>query len=467
MTQGFARSRTFRDALGGAALVAVALVGAVSLLLASPGRAYAAPQATNIAVESPDPSSITFKVRATADADIASAVVNYRVESPDLPVGGTLRAEVGGGKSVDAAAVLQTKSAERYYPAGTLITYSWTITDKNGATFTTPETTFTFLDGRFTWQSKKAGQTTVYWYNDNGDNAANADLALRATEESIEDMQALLNVKLDYDIRVLVWKNSADAKDAQRPRAATFDQQVITGGSRVSADVLHIYDPLGGFEDVARHEAAHIVTKVAGDGKIAQLPSWIDEGTAVYAQKNPGGYKPAVERAIRADALTRLRSMAAPANVPGQVDIFYGQSWSTVKFMIDTYGRQKFAAVFKAVKDGTPIDGALKATIGVDQDGLYNAWRKSVGLATIDFPPEASATSIAAAKATQPPLGIPTSVTSAESTDGVRSGGEAEDAGQAAVGVDTTTAAAVGGVAVLVAGGLGFLALRLSRRKAA
>lgn len=458
MEQAARWTRSVRDASGWIALVGVALVGAVTLLLASPREALAAPQVTNPAVETGDPASITFKVRATADADIASAVVNYTVLSPDQPVKGSLRAEVGGGRTVDAAATMQMNGSERYIPVGTQITYSWTITDKNGATFTSPESTFTFLDGRFQWQSKKVGQVTVYWY---GDGAASADLALRSTAESITFNEALLKVKLPYDIRVVVWRNSADAKAAQRPRAATFDQQVITGGSRVSDDVLHIYDPLGGFEDVARHEAAHIVTKVAGDGKIAQLPSWIDEGTAVYAQKSPGGYAPAVARAVQSNQTLRLKNMAAPANQAGLVDLFYGQSWATVKFMIDTYGKDKFAGVFKAVKDGTPIDGALKANIGLDQDGLYNAWRKSVGLQTIEFPPEAPVAGIA--KATQPPLGIPTSVNSAESTEG--QGGAASSAPGAAV--DTTTAVGVGVGALVVAAGLGFFALRLSRRKAA
>ena len=398
-------------------------------------------------------------MRATADADIASAIVNYKVLSPDGNVGGSLRSEVGGGKSVDASATLQTNTNERYIPTGTQITYAWTITDKNGASATSPEATVTFLDGRYQWQSKKEGQVTVYWY---GANDANAALALRSTAESIAANEALLKTKLGYDVRVVVWRNSADAKAAQRPRAATFDQQVITGGSRVSADVLHIYDPLGGFEDVARHEAAHIVTKVAGDGPFTQLPSWIDEGTAVYAQKDPGGYRPAIERAIKGDQLTRLRSMAAPANQAGQVDIFYGQSWSTVKFMVDTYGKDKFAAVFKSVKDGAPIDEALEKNIGVDQDGLYNAWRKANGLKTIDFPPVPKATSIAGAQATQRPLGIPTSVTSAENTEAGAAGGQA--AGPA---VSSTTAIAVGGGAVVVAAALGFLALRLSKKKGA
>ena len=270
---------------------------------------------------------------------------------------------------------------------------------------------------------------------------------------------------MPYPVRVVVWRNTADSKAAQQPRGSSFDAQIITGGSRVSPDLIHIYDPLGEFVDVTRHESAHLVTKVAGDGPFTSIPSWLDEGTAVYAQSSPGGgYTTGLQQAIRADQTLRLRSMAAPTNQPGLVDLFYGQSWSTVKFMVDSYGRAQFAAVFKAVKSGSPIDEALQQVLGVDQDGLYNAWRKSVGLAPINFPPVPKATA-ASAQATQPPLRIPTSVTAADSA-GTGGGGGAEAAAAASTsGGSSLTAIIVGAVTVLLAGGLGLLGLRLARRR--
>jgi hypothetical protein len=168
-----------------------------------------------------------------------------------------------------------------------------------------------------------------------------------------------------------------------------------------------------------------------------------------------------VKAAIQQDKLLRLRNMQSPANKPEEVEVFYGESWAVVKYMVDTYGKDKFAAIFKSVKDGSPMDDALQQNIGVDQDGLYNAWRKSVGLKTIDFPPVPKA-SAAGAQATQPPLGIPTSVTSADSTSGA-AGGDAT----AVAGVSKTTAIAVGAGAILVAAVLGFVALRMMRKPAA
>src|SRR5690606_28131859 len=104
----------------------------------------------------------------------------------------------------------------------------------------------------------------------------------------------------------------------------------------------------------------HLVTKVAGDGPFTSIPSWLDEGVAVYAQSDPGaGYRTAVEFSIASDSTLRLRNLTAPSNRPEVINQFYGQSWSTVKYLVDTYGQEQLAALFASVKSGKPIDQAL------------------------------------------------------------------------------------------------------------
>ena len=80
------------------------------------------------------------------------------------------------------------------------------------------------------------------------------------------------------------------------------------------------------------------------------------------------------------DKLLLLRGMEG---FPGNSDdtlLAYGQSWSTVKYLIDTYGREKFREFYLAMgKIGT--EPALKASFGVTYDELDAAWRKSVGAA--------------------------------------------------------------------------------------
>lgn len=406
-----------------------------------------------------DPRAIVFKVRVDAPAGLQSATLDYKLFNPDTTIGGSQPAEVSGAAAGEVSVTLETNSATRYIPIGSRFTYTWTLVDKEGARVVTPQREFIFLDGRYQWQQKTAGNFTAYWY---GDNARNADLALQAAASSTASNEALLNVKITYPIRLIIWRQESEGEMAQMPRSRTLDRETITGGTRVAPDVVHIYDPYGGFVEIVKHEIAHTVTKVAGDGPFARLPSWIDEGTAVYAQSDPGGeYRSALEAAIRADSVTRLRTMTSASNQASRVNIFYGQSWSTVKFMIDKYGQPKFAEVYKVFRAGGDMDAALKQVYGVDQDGLYNQWRESVGLKPIEFPPVTS-TVVPQAQGTRAPLGIGTPSAGAAAPQGASGDAIAAPAEEASSKL--MPAAIVGVITLLLAAGMGFGAFRLSRK---
>ncbi len=70
--------------------------------------------------------------------------------------------------------------------------------------------------------------------------------------------------------------------------------------------------------------------------------------------------------------------------VPRETLLFYGQARSVVKYLINTYGESKVPELFAAFKQGLQIDEALKKVYGFDQDGLDNAWRKSLGVPPLE-----------------------------------------------------------------------------------
>jgi hypothetical protein len=111
------------------------------------------------------------------------------------------------------------------------------------------------------------------------------------------------------------------------------------------------------------------------------------------------------------------------------------------------------------------MDKALEQVYGFDQNGLYNAWRASKGLATLTFATPVPG-NFPVAEATRPPLGFPTSVSgtsSQPSTGGAPTPAagdaapEATDAGLPAAGL-----AVLGGTVALalVLGGGAFMLLR-------
>ena len=316
----------------------------------------------------------------------------------------------------------------------------------------------------------------MYYYGRNEDLA---DGVLAATRSSIDETERLLQVEVPYPVRVMVWASEDDGELARQSRGAVFDELVSTGGQRVAPDLLFVF---AATSDVVRHEAAHIVTAVAGDGPFSSAPSWLDEGTAVYMQSTRLSYETAVQFGIAADRTLRLRNMESASNNPGRVDIFYGQSWSTVDFLIEQFGEDQFAALFRVIREGARTDTALEQVYGVDQDELYNLWREANNLAAIDFGPRVQGTTAPQAEGTRAPLAIPTGVSS--EGDGDADGEDRSDdaaaptatagtggtpAAQGSAGGDDGGSNAVAGiivglVALLVAGGLGAGAFYCARR---
>ncbi|MDA0256540.1 MAG: peptidase MA family metallohydrolase, partial [Chloroflexi bacterium] len=384
-------------------LLAVVLAAVFGAALIAPAPALAGEiEVERFATRTDDPRALTFTARVRAPAGLASARLEYSVLNPDGNVGGGGEAQGGEGREQDLVFTLETITSQRYIPVGSEFTYQWTIVDREGAELVTEPQRFVFLDGRYSWQERTQGPATVYWY---GPSDASANLALEATANSLRETEELLRATVPYPVKVIVWRSESEGELAMRSRGGIFDATVITGGQRVAPDLLFVFQAS---RDVIRHEAAHIVTKVAGDGPFTQVPSWLDEGTAVYMQPEPGfGYNAALLGGIRGDRTLSLRGLNSPPGDPGRVDLFYGQSWSVVSYLIDIYGEPAFAELYSTVKAGNLIDDALEAVYGFDQDGLYNEWRAENGLAPIDVAARPGTSAPPVIEATVPPLSIP------------------------------------------------------------
>lgn len=457
-----------------ARLVAVVLAGLAAGLLAlgSVAPASAQVQTADQAVEMPDPALIRFSLRVSG-APITSAVVNYQRATRTGSLGGSVDAEVPSRGTGVLTAELVTNGPRAYIPVGTRFTYHWTLRTEGGETIQTEPQQFVFLDGRFQWQMMEEGDVRVFWYADE----ALARSVLNASAVAVADMADLLEVDIDFPITVVLYRGTDDGRAAQQPRGGVYDEMARTGGTRVASDLVHVYDSLGlTWEDITRHEITHVITSAAGDGAFTSLPSWIDEGLATYAQEQKGGRVAAVAFAIQTDTTLRLRNLAAPTNRAELIELFYGQSWSTMEYLIDTYGRESVAELLASIKSGNTTDEALMEIYGFDQDGLYNEWRVANGLEPREFAPVAGGATTAQPQPTRAPLTLPTSVAGGSgSASGATGGGSGESSGGGAEvatseeagggGGNAMTAAIVGLLTLAVAGGLGFFGFRMLRTK--
>ena len=308
-----------------------------------------------------------------ADAnEVESATFLYAI----LPEGALTReaAEIDAGDVTRLRAEFPTRDAQLWIPAGADFEWRWEFVTDAGETIETEPEIWRYEDPRFEWQSLTEGDLEVAWYDDRGV----AESMLREGVEALEEISPFLGLDELIPIKVYVWANTEDAREVERIQSERFEESVITGGTRVLADLVHIYQPS---RWVVRHELTHVLTKLAGEGPYGDLPAWLDEGMATISEGDwldrRGG---ALQYAINNDLVLSLRSMESPSNRPGFVDIFYGQSASVVSYLIAEYGVEQMNVLFDTFKEGATVEGALSEVYGLTRDELDNAWRASVGL---------------------------------------------------------------------------------------
>ncbi len=360
-----------RVRLAGVLAVAVVIAG---LLLTTVVGAQSAdrPTVQGMRFQNNWPDSVVVTALVQNGDQIESATFLYTV----LPEGAITRepAEIQVGDVTRVTAEFPTREPMIWIPAGADFEWRWEFKYESGDTFETDPQIWRYEDPRFEWQSVSEGVLEVAYYHDRGV----AESMLREGLAALEEIAPFLGLDELIPMKVYVWANTDDAREVERIESETFEESVITGGTRVLADLVHIYTPS---RWVVRHELTHVLTKLAGEGPYGDLPAWLDEGMATIAEgdwlERRGG---ALQYAISNDLVLSLRSMESPSNRPGFVDIFYGQSAAIVLYLLNEYGAERMNDFFEAFKEGQSVDDALTSVYGLDRDGLDNAWRESVGL---------------------------------------------------------------------------------------
>ena len=132
----------------------------------------------------------------------------------------------------------------------------------------------------------------------------------------------------------------------------------------------------------AVHELAHLLVHEATFNCFGDLPTWLNEGLAVYAEGSLPDYQQrALDEAIASDALISLRSLNSsfPAADTGAT-LSYALSYSLVDYLIEVHGWPKMQELLAVFAQGSTDAKAIGQVYGWDYDGLESAWRQSLGL---------------------------------------------------------------------------------------
>jgi len=279
---------------------------------------------------------LTFRLVAQSDAPIVEASLRYRRDDSRL----TTRVDVPieTGKEVQAEYTRHLERGE--IPPGTPMVYFWTLRDANGQEYRTEPMTFTYQDDRFDWKSLREDGITLYWYEDE----SNARSLLTAGTKALRRLQDDMGVTMEKPIKIYVYETSKHMQQAVASRSEGYDARVVTLGMVVSEDTMLL---LGSHRDARltiAHELSHLVVGQATRNPYADIPRWLDEGLAMYAEGElPASNRSSLEQAIREGKLISVRSLSGYTGDPTQVDLFYGEVYSLVAYLIGDYGKDKIS----------------------------------------------------------------------------------------------------------------------------
>jgi hypothetical protein len=350
------------------------------------------------------PRSVTFQLELADASDVASVSLVYAVDRAScLEANTAVPVPLNGNQAEWTWEMVRSGNP----PPGATLRWAWQITDNQGNITTTPEQSHTFVDDRFEWQTVTAPNIRLHWYA----GSSVGPILLEAAVAGLDQLQNEMGITLDSEVQIFIYEDSDDMRDA-----VLYIQEWAGGVAFSSYNIILIGVPPRIAESwgvpTVRHELAHLVIGQFGRSCVGgSRPTWLEEGLAVYAEGEPGQTILAdIASGIQNNRFEPIRSLSGSFSAHGpEAGIAYSQSYSVVKFLLESYGQEKMQELLLTLAQGSGYDAALEAVYGFNVDGLELAWRQSLNLPPREIPATPTAVS-AAAIPTIEPFGLPESV---------------------------------------------------------
>ena len=345
------------------------------LLIVSPGLVVADSGLTvlNSDVAADFPATLDFSLSARSDADITDIRLHYKVDRMGF-------ARVISEVYIDHTPAATVEAEWNWdmrktggLPPGSSVEYWWTVEDAGGGQIKTEPARVRFDDNRYEWQGLTRGMVTVYWYK--GDDSF-AGKIMDAVEQALGRLAENTGAELDSPVKLYVYGSSQDLRGSM-----IFPQEWTGGVAFTRYGTIAIGISPGNLDWGSRaiaHELTHLVVHQVTINPYGDLPSWLDEGLAMYAE---GGleseFVKLLKNAREKNGLISVRSLASPFSAFAEESLLaYAESHSLVEYLINNYGQAKMFDLLNTFRQGSSYDDALLSVYGFDMDGLDALWRK-------------------------------------------------------------------------------------------
>lgn len=319
------------------------------------------------------PFKLHFNLSAKSDANIVDIRLHYTVDRESYAqVTSEVYVEFVPDTAVDVQWAWDMRRTGGL-PPGSSVEYWWTVEDVNGGKIETTPVRISFDDNRYSWRSLTEGEVTIYWYE--GERLFAEEIML-AAQQALARLAEDTGAYLKKPVKIYIYANPRDLQGAM-----IFAKEWTGGVAFPRYGIIAIgITPrnLSWGKRATIHELTHLVIHQMTFNAYNDLPPWLDEGLAMYAEgKLEPEYRGLLKKAIAEESLITVRSLSSPFSVfGGKASLSYAQSYSLIEFLISKDGQDKMLELLTAYSEGRGYyDGALERVYGFDMDGLDNLWR--------------------------------------------------------------------------------------------
>ncbi len=330
------------------------------------------------AVDFPD--SILFRMEAESDAEITDVSLQYRMDRMGIfPVTSVVFPDFAPGQKATAAWTWDMEQTGGL-PPGADLSYWWTIEDASGREADTPVRTLSFDDGRHDWQELHSASFTLYWYE--GEDGFARQL-VDAGEEALELLADDIGARPERTIEVYIYGSTGDLQGS-----LIYPDEWTGGVAFTEYSIVALGISTGDLDwgkGAMAHEMAHLVVhQVTMNGYGVTLPTWLDEGLAMYAEGPLGSsFASVLDSAVLQNRLDSVQSLSS--SFPAGSDaayLAYAESYSLVDYLLDRHGGQeRMLAFLAALRGGSGHDEALQAVYGLSPASLDAQWKSYLSAA--------------------------------------------------------------------------------------
>jgi hypothetical protein len=357
------------------------LLALLALLLFAPGSASAqTPPALSVTDRGTFivfPDRISFNAHISSGVPVTQVVLEYGVDKRtcgDITAKAFPKFTPGTELDVNWTwEMLQTGSE----PPGAVIWYRWRVIDRDGNSAVTPDARVTWIDKTYSWRQVSGGDLTLHWYD--GESAFANEL-LESMIGGVEQLARMTGVRPQAPIHLYVYGDTTEMQEA------ILYEPSWTGGVAYPANNITIIGidqaNLEWGKRTVIHELTHLIVGQMTFSCGENVPTWLNEGIAVYAEGGLDAWSEArFRQAVQANALISVRDLTNGFSAhPDLADLSYSQSYSLVSYLVERYGSTQLLALFERLRAGDTVEAGLQGVYGIGLEALEDGWRGWLGV---------------------------------------------------------------------------------------